>query len=66
PAGVLGVEAAASVVAASPRARIGVAVSSASDAAAFGRADVVRRAEAGAPWDELAAALPALAPGGGS
>jgi hypothetical protein len=58
---ILGVEAAAHGAAPSPRTRVGVVLSTSADASAFGRSDVVWRAEGPRAWDDLAAALPRLA-----
>jgi hypothetical protein len=57
----LGVAAATSLVASSPRTRVGLAVPAAGDPTALGRGDVVWRASADEPWDDLAAVLPGLA-----
>jgi hypothetical protein len=58
---ILGVEAAARSAAPSPRTRVGVVLTTSADASAFGRSDVVWRAEGPDAWDQLAAALPRLA-----
>jgi electron transfer flavoprotein alpha subunit len=57
---ILGIEATATAAAPSPRTRIGVILRSALDASAFGRSDVLWRAQGEAAWDELCAALPRL------
>jgi hypothetical protein len=68
PQTLLGVQASVSVLAPSPRTKIGVAVSATADAAALGRTDVLWRGGADDDaWSELAAALPGLAsPRGGA
>jgi hypothetical protein len=58
---ILSVEAAVRTAAPSPRTRVGVVLATSPDASAFGRADVVWRAEGPGAWDQLAAALPRLA-----
>jgi hypothetical protein len=57
----LGVETTARAASPSPRTRVGVVVTSSTDASALGRSDVVWRAEGPDAWDQLAAALPRLA-----
>jgi hypothetical protein len=66
PSVVLGVEAPACLTAPSPRTRLGLVVGADAAPAAFGRVDVVWRAKDAAAWDELCAALPALAKAGGA
>jgi hypothetical protein len=58
---ILGIESAAHAAAPSPRTRVGVVLATSPDASAFGRNDVVWRADGPGAWDELAAALPRLA-----
>jgi electron transfer flavoprotein alpha subunit len=60
---VLAVEASAAAVSTSPRSRVGVAASAPAEAPG---ADVVWRAEGAPAWSDLAAALPALTPAGGT
>jgi hypothetical protein len=58
---ILAVEATPRAASPSPRTRVGVVLATSADASAFGRSDVVWRAEGPDAWDQLAAALPRLA-----
>jgi hypothetical protein len=58
---ILSVEVAPRAAAPSPRTRVGVVLTTSADASAFGRSDVVWRAEGPRAWDQLATALPRLA-----